>query len=48
MQQAGNDRLAGARATADFVGRFQDSDLKAGLGEGDRGGQAVRPGPHDD
>ena len=48
VQQAGNDRLAGARATADFVGGFQDGDLEAGLGEGDRGGQAVRPGPHDD
>ena len=48
VQQAGDDRLAGARAPSDVVGGFQDGDLKAGLGEGDRGGQAVRPGPHDD
>ena len=48
VQQAGDDRLAGARAPSDLVGGFQDGDLNAGLGEGDRGGQAVRPGPHDD
>ena len=47
VQQAGNDRLAGAGAAADLVGGFQDGDLDAGLGKGDRGGQAVRPGPHD-
>jgi hypothetical protein len=33
---------------SDFVGRFQHGDLYTGLGEGDRGGQAVRAGPHDD
>src|SRR6478752_977807 len=48
VQQAGNDRLAAARATPDFVGGLQNGDLEAGLGEGDPGGQAVRPGPHDD
>ena len=48
VQQAGDDRLAGAGAAADVVGCFQDGDLEAGLGKGDRGGQAVRPGPHDD
>ncbi len=48
MQQAGDDRLAGTGAAADFVGGFQHGDLDAGLGEGDRGGQAVGPGPHDD
>src|ERR1700752_3065071 len=48
MKQTRHDRLARPRAPADFVGRFQDGDLKAGLSEGDRGGQAIRPGPHDD
>ena len=48
VQQAGHDRLAGAGAAADLVGGFQHGDLHAGLGEGDRGGQAVGPGADDD
>ena len=47
VQQARDDRLAGAGAPADLVGGFQHGHLHAGLGEGDRGGQAVGPGADD-
>ena len=47
VQQAWKNRLAGAGAPADLVGGFQHGHIHAGLGEGDRGGQAVGPGADD-
>ena len=48
VQQAGHDRLAGARAAADLVGGLQHGHLHAGLGEGDRGGEPVGSGANHD
>ena len=46
VQQAGHQRLAGARAAADLVGRLQHGDPHAVGGEGHRGGEPVRPAAH--
>src|ERR1700742_232316 len=47
MDQAGQDRFAAAGAAADLVVGFHHGHVEAGLCQGDRGGQAVGPGPHD-
>ena len=46
MQQAGDDRLAAARPTADFVGGLEHGDLNAFVGEGEGGGEPVGPTAH--
>jgi hypothetical protein len=48
MSEAGERQLRRARSAADGVARFEDEDRTAGLGEGDRGGEAVRPRADDD
>jgi hypothetical protein len=48
VQQAWDDRLTSASAPADLLGGLQHGHIHAGLGEGDRGGQAVGPGADDD
>jgi len=47
VQQPRHDRLAGASAAADPVGRLQHRDPQAGPGQGVGGGQTVGPGTDD-
>jgi hypothetical protein len=48
MAEARERQLGGACAASDRVARLEDEDRAAGLGEGDRGGEAVRPRADDD
>jgi hypothetical protein len=48
MAETGERQLGRARPAADRVTRLEDEDRTAGLGEGDRGGEAVRPRADDD
>ena len=45
VAKPGERQLRGARPTADRLLRFDDADRTPCLGERDRGGKAVRPGP---
>lgn len=42
VPEAGERELRGARPAADRVARLEDADRVPGLGEGDRGSEAVR------
>jgi hypothetical protein len=48
MAEAGERQLRRACSAADGVARLEDEDRPAGLSEGDRGGEAVRPRADDD
>jgi hypothetical protein len=48
MAEAGERQLGRPRSAADRVARLDDEDRTAGLREGDRGGEAVRPRADDD
>jgi hypothetical protein len=48
MAETGKCQLGRACAAPDRIARLEDEDRTAGLGEGDRGGEAVRPRADDD
>ena len=48
MAETGKCQLGRACAAPDRLARLEDEDRTAGLGEGDRCGEAVRPRPDDD
>jgi hypothetical protein len=48
VTEAGECELGSARPTADGVARLEDANRAPGLGEGDRGGEAVRACADDD
>jgi hypothetical protein len=48
MAEAGERQLGRARPAADCLAGLEDEDRTAGLGEGERGGEAVRPRADDD
>jgi hypothetical protein len=48
VAEAGERELRRARPAADGVARLEDANRPPGLGNGDRGGQAVRARADDD
>jgi hypothetical protein len=48
MAETGKCQLGRARPATDRVARLEDEDRPAGLGESNRGGEAVRPRADDD
>ena len=48
MAETGKCQLGRACAAPNRLARLEDEDRTAGLGEGDRGGEAVRPRADDD
>ena len=48
VQQAGKDGFAAAGASADLVGRLEDSDRNTFGGKGYGGGETVGPAPQHD
>ena len=48
MDQAGDDHLRAARATADRIARLEHRHVHAGAGQPRRGGEPVRPAADDD